>query len=276
VLAQVARHYMPYMMVIDDASDTDYFRLSHRLNTRILYLLETADFRGRIGESVVARLEQIEKFKAKCEALRCFGCAARPYFVADDMNFFINEDNRRRIANEILYRQETGKFKDSHEGLRYMFRSHQYRNGPTLYLTIGIPGSGKSTWIDRHLPNVKRISMDRTRRELLGDEKDQSQNQHVFEVCQKELRDTLRSGESIVFDATSHTQKSRRMPLSAARDFFAWIKIIYFDVPLETALTRNASRVRKVPEEVIRQFYEELEDPEVYEGTEIQIVGQDG
>ncbi|HZS47952.1 MAG TPA: AAA family ATPase [Blastocatellia bacterium] len=146
---------------------------------------------------------------------------------------------------------------------------------PTLYLTVGIPGSGKTSWIEKNLPDIKRISMDRMRRELLGDETDQSQNERIFDLCQKELRETLKAGQSAVFDATSHTQKSRRMPLSAARDFFAWIKIIYFDVPIEVALLRNASRERRVPEEVIRQFYEELEDPEVYEGTEIEVVSID-
>ena len=54
-----------------------------------------------------------------------------------------------------------------------------------LYLTIGIPGSGKSRWVkkfveDQHHRNIHVISSDALRREILGDDQNVNVSQHAM------------------------------------------------------------------------------------------------
>ncbi len=61
-----------------------------------------------------------------------------------------------------------------------------------IILTVGLPGSGKSTYL--HRKGIQPLSSDTLRRWLLDDETDQSQQHRVFFALRFLLRMRLRMG----------------------------------------------------------------------------------
>lgn len=144
----------------------------------------------------------------------------------------------------------------------------------TLYITSGIPSSGKSTWAAAVKDYLKAevVNMDSIRERLTGNASDQSKNAAVAKVAEIEARDAMSRKVNVVWDATSRTPKARRNLIAMGREFGAKIVAVHFDIPLDVALTRNAGRERKVPEDVIARFHSELVPPEHSEGFDEIIV----
>jgi len=119
----------------------------------------------------------------------------------------------------------------------------------TLYVMIGIPGSGKSTVAG--LLGLPVVSTDAIRLELTGDAEDQSANDTVYAVAHARTEQHLACGESVVFDATNLTGSSRRPLRKMAHSWNARLVACLVDVDEATARERNRSRERVVPEFVM-------------------------
>lgn len=132
-------------------------------------------------------------------------------------------------------------------------------------MLVGLPGSGKSTWArDQHLPV---LSSDEIRILLSDDETNQGIHDRVFGTLRHLLRQRLAIGAKLTcIDATNIVPKHRKPWIRIARKFGATAEAVYFDIPLEECLKRNASRLRVVPEEVIQQMAAKLSPPRVEEG----------
>lgn len=129
---------------------------------------------------------------------------------------------------------------------------------PTLYVLIGIPGSGKSTFCkDLKLPVV---STDSIRYQMFGDEADQSNPEQVFFRAYGMVSVCLHCGSDVVFDATSTTEWSRKTLLTKMKNCIGEFRkvAILFMTPVEECKRRNASRQRVVPEDVIDRQYIQL------------------
>lgn len=138
-----------------------------------------------------------------------------------------------------------------------------------MYITVGIPASGKSSYYkeSRFLmdENTIYISSDETRLELFDDEEYQGNNNMVFEVMNKRAKETLNSGKDVYYDAMNLSRKRRKGLMSQMpkdTEFYA----IYFNAPLEEAIHRNKIRKRTVPEYVILNSYKSLDVPIKGEG----------
>ena len=141
-----------------------------------------------------------------------------------------------------------------------------------LVLTIGVAGSGKTTYVRREYPDYEWISMDRVRGILSLDPGDATQSPLAYRYCLAELNRVLAEGQSAVWDATSTTISSRKEVLTIAKKFGAKRTIVFFGTSLEEALKRNRNRKRIVPEFVIREQFDELEFPEETEADEIVVI----
>ena len=138
-------------------------------------------------------------------------------------------------------------------------------------LAVGLPGSGKSTWFARR--KIQPLSTDLIRKLLLDDERDQSQQGHVFTVLYGLLRRRLMIGRRFNYvDATNLHPHERRSFFRLAEAFGYRVDAIFFDVPLEVCLERNAARDRKVPVEVMQEFARKLRPPTHEEGFRRIIV----
>lgn len=130
---------------------------------------------------------------------------------------------------------------------------------------MGLPGSGKSTWVAQQ--GGVAISSDELRRWLKDDATDQSIHGLVFKLMRDLVRHRLALGMPVTYvDATNLTRKHRRAFLKIAEHSGARCEAVFFDVPLEECLRRNAMRSRNVPEAAIKAMAARLEPPSLAEG----------
>jgi predicted kinase len=145
-----------------------------------------------------------------------------------------------------------------------------------LFYLCGLPGSGKSQWAETHKDELNAVvhSSDSIRAELLNDENDQSKNELVFKILHQRIKDDLRAGKNVVYDATNLNRCKRIHFLNnELRDIPCNKICVLFAVPWEMCLARNFTRDRQVPEEVMSRMYKSFSTPTVYEGwSEVRIV----
>ena len=251
-----------------------YMRLSCALDLRALYFLRRAEHRAVGGAADEPRLEA---FRRRAEELGVFGKACPPPLGRGAVRRlgFADERQAHRALNALRYFRLVARMNEG-EWYGERLRQEMRRRVGRLHLLVGPAGSGKSTWAREHLAGTTIVSADRMREELTGDPADQSQNYLVFQRCMDRVREELRLGRDVTFDATNYSEALRSTPVQAGRWAGAEITSYFFDVALERALEWNLNRRRAVPESVIRKHYRLLEPPALYEADRHVVVDTEG
>ena len=252
-------------------------RLAWTLDTELLLLLALAACEANGVATAAPCRSGAESFGGHCRQLGLLGRQPAPLVPRSRWLLIAPADSdlRRRLAGELRLWRLKGIVQTRAEAEAWV-RGQQATLGGTLYLPVGVPGSGKSTWVEQNLQQATNVSMDDMREQLLGDRADQSRNPEVYRRCRAMLGRALRAGETVVWDAQSHTWAARQSLLAAAREAHAYVVVVCFDVPLDVALRRNARRAQPVPEHVIRRSYRQLEEPRPFEAEELWRVDVDG
>lgn len=136
-----------------------------------------------------------------------------------------------------------------------------------LFLTVGCPSSGKSTYIrenvDTLFENPTIVSRDEIRFSLLKDEDDYfKKEKEVFRLFVQKANEAIAAGGDVILDATHITKKSRNKILSQLNlNGVAEVVGLVFDTPLEECLRTNEQRKGRayVPSSVIEQMYNQIE-----------------
>ena len=153
--------------------------------------------------------------------------------------------------------------------IRYSGRLIPNTVRPRIVLLVGLPGSGKSTWVQSRLtPGISgALSSDAVRALLADDPGNQNIHPRVFRVMRDLLKHRLDLRRPVTFiDATNLTPKERRPYVKLADLFDADIEAVFFDVPAEECMRRNRGRERTVPEEAIATMSRKLVPPDEQEG----------
>jgi predicted kinase len=134
-----------------------------------------------------------------------------------------------------------------------------------IVVLVGLPGSGKSTWLAQN--GGGGISSDAVRMLLADDETDQTIHTQVFQTVRYILGQRLAIGRPVSYiDATNLTPEERRPYIEIARAHGCEIDAVFFDVPLQVCLERNARRQRVVPPEALAKMAAKLVPPSTAEG----------
>lgn len=146
---------------------------------------------------------------------------------------------------------------------------------PTLYIMIGLSGSGKSTVAEKisEQTGATIVSSDRLRLELYGDENDQAHNDKVFAAFRNKTKHLLRNGESIIADATHLTVKTRKALLDIAKRIDCHKEAVVLATAGNLCICNDSRRERTVGSSVIRQQMSRFQIPCYEEGFDgISIV----
>ena len=143
-----------------------------------------------------------------------------------------------------------------------------------IVLLVGLPGSGKSTYLERL--GVKALSSDAIRGLLADDETDQSIHREVFATLRYLLRRRLALLRPVTYlDATHLTVRERRPYVKMGQLYGCAVEAVFFDVPLEVCRKRNRGRRRMVPEDVLERMAAKLMPPTIEEGFSAITVVRD-
>lgn len=121
-----------------------------------------------------------------------------------------------------------------------------------LYVMVGIPGSGKTTYATSIKGNnIKVFSSDAIRKELYGDESIQGDNNLIFRMLESRIEEHLLGGYDAVHDATNLRGLNRKKLIARFRHTGCEFIAVNMLTDYDTCIKRNAGRDRKVPEDVI-------------------------
>lgn len=150
----------------------------------------------------------------------------------------------------------------------------------TIIMSMGVPGSGKTAVLRKifEWDSFEYIAPDDIRLEKWGNENDHSDDKAIWVVARSRVADAIKRGKNILFDSTFSTIKRRAHFMEFARaNGIAVIEGLYFDIPLETVLTRNLERGttggKVASSDYIREAHAELQSspPRPEEGFDVLL-----
>lgn len=143
-----------------------------------------------------------------------------------------------------------------------------------LIVLMGLQGSGKSSKafeLKEKMTNTLIISSDDLRKELLGDRRNQEQNDLIFREMHKRTKENLQNGINVIYDATNINSRRRIALLRGLPKEVE--KILYFiNEKYITSCFNDNNREYSVGKDCISKTYKGLQVPYTHEKWDNIIV----
>ncbi len=138
---------------------------------------------------------------------------------------------------------------------------------PILYMMIGMPGSGKSTYIQKHLLKLPVLCKDIMRLDIFRQEYDQAHEIHISRIS-KYLSDILADNKiSFILDETNLKSMRREKIIELYKD-----KMYIVGICICASLEKCKERRLHFPEGIMKQKWEEFELPTMNEGFDELLI----
>ena len=149
-----------------------------------------------------------------------------------------------------------------------------------LIVTVGLPSSGKTSWVDDFIGEnqgkaIDVISSDKIREEVFNDIEDQNHNSEVFDLMKRRTKESLSQGHIAIYEATNISSKRRRALLKELNKYYDKAICLFKYKRLIACQIDNEKRDREVPSDVIDRMYRNFEIPHKSEGFDEIIVDFD-
>lgn len=230
----IQNHIEPDKRLIKIASNGELTKL---FSIRLVCLLAKANIMGRICEKRQEFLGRIEECRSM--AIQC-GCYESP----------------RRFESDREYRAFTNP-------KSAIFTKSQAR----VIMLCGLPGSGKDAWIQKNCAELAVISMDNVRKMLKLKPSEKSAD--VSRAAQDQARMYLRTGTSLVWNATNLAETTRMRLIRFFEMQGAAVQIVYLEKEWYDTLKQNEKREKSVPVHVLEEMLSKLTPPERFEAESV-------
>ena len=135
----------------------------------------------------------------------------------------------------------------------------------TLYVMLGLPGSGKSYTALQlaRRENAEIYSSDSFRLQMHLNAENAKQNNDLFDLMYQKIREELDEGNDIVLDATNTYSIYRKKIFNALNGSGAKIVCVFVLRKYENCLKANRKRkgTARISPDIITQFYKEFDVP---------------
>jgi predicted kinase len=129
-------------------------------------------------------------------------------------------------------------------------------NKPKMIIMVGLPASGKSTWIKKHNKNYTVVELDWIRREVLGHQFHREAEPFVIGIGKAMVRMLLEQGKNVIIDATCLSEFIRREWIRMGQVYDAEIRVVHINTDVETCIKRDKMRKeKKVGVDVIKNLF---------------------
>ena len=134
-------------------------------------------------------------------------------------------------------------------------------NKPLIYMMVGLPRSGKSTFVDLNLKEMLPIvSADRLRLLIYGQKFWAPGEKLVWTIRSIIIKSLLEQGIDIVIDETNTTKERRREIIDLAKEYNYSVKAVIIETPKDICINRakmeGDNNIIPVIERMAEQFEE--------------------
>lgn len=275
VMALTGYHNALKNLVLRNQSPGAYRRLSRLVDLELIYWLEVSDIRGRECADKGKQLEHLDMFRMFAEDYGVWQQPKEDLWHGPIRDALVGGSSTTVDLVMAMARldYEDGTISTPEEAIA---KSYTYRDAyPELVVTVGLSGSGKTTWIKNNVDDHHIVSLDDIRASLSRRE-DQQNNSKVVRIAKEELRGHLRAKRRVVWDATSLRTDFRSAVIDLAMDYGALVTIVAVHCPQEELAKRNKTRANPVNAAVRLKQTTSTQWPELSEAHRFLAVDGNG
>jgi len=147
---------------------------------------------------------------------------------------------------------------------------------PTMYMLIGVPASGKSTWREKYQGDAVVVSTDdiidqtAAARNSTYNEVFKENIKFATQIATERAKEAFAANKDVIWDQTNITKKSRKSKLAMVPEHYRKTAV-FFATPLEEEWQRrlNSRQGKSIPAHILDSMVEMLEMPDLDEGWHI-------